>query len=194
MANTDQFSCLLVDDDVGFTSMMAKIVTEEGGSPVACHTVSAARSQIAQSKFDLVILDNGLPDGSGYDFYSHLVRNSPASVVAMVTGAPELSQAVELTRNGLFDYLTKPLDSSAFAALLREMGFQVTLLSARVGSAGPEFDHLTLRVDLEHEALPRLVKARRRSGEREDRAVPEKPERAERDRRPAEPDEARGHV
>ncbi len=40
-----------------------------------------------------------------------------------------------------------------FAALLRELGFQVTLLSARVPKeenvAGPEFDHLTLRVDLD---------------------------------------------
>jgi len=43
--------------------------------------------------------------------------------------------------------------NGAFAALLRELGFKVTLLSARVarqdGSNGPEFDHLTLRVDLE---------------------------------------------
>ena len=43
--------------------------------------------------------------------------------------------------------------NGAFAALLQASGFQVTLLSARVaredGSYGPEFDHLTLRVDLE---------------------------------------------
>lgn len=43
--------------------------------------------------------------------------------------------------------------NGAFAALLQAIGFQVTLLSARVarqdGSFGPEFDHLTLRVDLE---------------------------------------------
>jgi N-hydroxyarylamine O-acetyltransferase len=43
--------------------------------------------------------------------------------------------------------------NGAFAALLRELGFKVTLLSARVarqdGSNGPEFDHLTLRVDLD---------------------------------------------
>lgn len=43
--------------------------------------------------------------------------------------------------------------NGAFAALLRELGFQVTLLSARVaregGGYGPEFDHLTLRVDIE---------------------------------------------
>jgi len=43
--------------------------------------------------------------------------------------------------------------NGAFAALLRALGFQVTLLSARVarsgGGEGPEFDHLTLRVDLD---------------------------------------------
>jgi N-hydroxyarylamine O-acetyltransferase len=43
--------------------------------------------------------------------------------------------------------------NGAFAALLRALGFCVTLLSARVsrrdGSDGPEFDHLALLVDLE---------------------------------------------
>ncbi|MGH9501564.1 MAG: arylamine N-acetyltransferase family protein [Terriglobales bacterium] len=43
--------------------------------------------------------------------------------------------------------------NGAFAALLRELGFKVTRLSARVarenGESTPEFDHLALRVDLE---------------------------------------------
>lgn len=43
--------------------------------------------------------------------------------------------------------------NGAFAALLRELGFRVTLLSARVsrgdGTRSPEFDHLALQVDLE---------------------------------------------
>ncbi len=43
--------------------------------------------------------------------------------------------------------------NGAFAGLLRSIGFQVTLLSARVpredGSEGPEFDHLALRIDLD---------------------------------------------
>jgi N-hydroxyarylamine O-acetyltransferase len=43
--------------------------------------------------------------------------------------------------------------NGAFAALLRALGFRVTLLSCRVarqsGTYGPEFDHLTLRVDLD---------------------------------------------
>ena len=43
--------------------------------------------------------------------------------------------------------------NGAFAALLRGLGFEVTLLSARVpredGTETPEFDHMTLRVDLD---------------------------------------------
>lgn len=59
-----------------------------------------------------------------------------------------LHKIVELHRGGFCYEL-----NGAFAALLRELGFPTTLLSARVaredGSASPEFDHLTLRVDLD---------------------------------------------
>ena len=59
-----------------------------------------------------------------------------------------LQKIVEQRRGGFCYEL-----NGAFAALLRALGFNVTLLSARVaredGSASPEFDHLALRVDLE---------------------------------------------
>ena len=59
-----------------------------------------------------------------------------------------LHKIVDLKRGGFCYEL-----NTAFAALLRDLGFKVTLLSARVsredGSFGPEFDHLALRVDLE---------------------------------------------
>lgn len=59
-----------------------------------------------------------------------------------------LNKVVALHRGGFCYEL-----NYAFAALLRALGFGVTLLSARVsradGSEGPEFDHLTLRVDLD---------------------------------------------
>lgn len=63
-----------------------------------------------------------------------------------------LRKVVEQRRGGFCYEL-----NGAFAALLREFGFQVTLLSARVaredGSDSPEFDHLALRVDLEESWL-----------------------------------------
>ncbi|HST09381.1 MAG TPA: arylamine N-acetyltransferase [Terriglobales bacterium] len=59
-----------------------------------------------------------------------------------------LQKIVDLRRGGFCYEL-----NGAFAALLRELGFRVTLLSGRVaredGSASPEFDHLALLVDLD---------------------------------------------
>ena len=63
-----------------------------------------------------------------------------------------LNKIVGLRRGGFCYEL-----NGAFAALLRALGFKVTLLSARVarsnGGEGPEFDHLTLRVDLDESWL-----------------------------------------
>jgi len=128
------FSCLVVDDDTGFAGMMAKVVVSEGGEACVCHSIAAARSQIERRSFDLVILDNRLPDGTGYEFHAQLVRRSPASVVVMITGAPELSQAVELTRNGLFDYLTKPVGAPDFTALLRRAKLRLSRPEVQSGT------------------------------------------------------------
>ena len=72
----------------------------------------------------------------------------------MVIDEDAFVRKVVVRRRGGFCYEL----NGAFAALLRSMGFRVTLLSARVarhaGGWGPEFDHLTLRVDL---AEPWLV-------------------------------------
>jgi DNA-binding NtrC family response regulator len=108
-----------VDDDASFTEMLAKLVAEAGGQSVACASLAAARAQLTRRTCDVAILDNRLPDGTGYEFYPELMRRCPACVSVMITGAPELAQAIELTRNGLFDYLTKPINVGDFLALLQ---------------------------------------------------------------------------
>src|SRR5690242_4676826 len=106
MSDPQNFSCLIVDDDAGFVSMLAKVVTQEGGHITQCADLKSADAEIDRRSHDLVLLDNRLPDGTGYEFFPRLHRRCPDAVVVMITGVPELAQAVELTRNGLFDYLT----------------------------------------------------------------------------------------
>jgi DNA-binding NtrC family response regulator len=121
MSNPDKFSCLIVDDDAGFASMLAKAVSQKGGQVSQCGDLKSARAATERRAFDLVLLDNRLPDGTGYEFFLQLNRRCPDTVVVMVTGVPELAQAVELTRNGLFDYLTKPLNVADFTACLQRV-------------------------------------------------------------------------
>jgi N-hydroxyarylamine O-acetyltransferase len=65
----------------------------------------------------------------------------------------DLFQKIVVHRRGGFCYELNGL----FASLLKTLGFEVTLLSARVanweGTFGPEFDHLALRVDLDQPYL-----------------------------------------
>ncbi len=113
------FSCLILEDDTAFASMAAEIIRTEGGVVTVCGSIAAAREAVAGRQFDLACLDNHLPDGKGYDFFDQLSRRNPDAPAIMITGAPDLGEAVTLTRNGLFDYLTKPLNADALVACVR---------------------------------------------------------------------------
>src|SRR2546426_2405669 len=69
-----KFSCLIVEDDGGFAAMAAKVVREQNGEPVIVGTLAAAQEVVGVQGFDVVLLDNHLPDGKGYDFFEHLTR------------------------------------------------------------------------------------------------------------------------
>lgn len=118
VATIDSFSCLIVEDDPAFAGMAANLVGEQGGNVTLAANLAAARDITASQGFDVVLLDNHLPDGKGYDFFEQLSRRNPDSPIIMITGAPDLSEAVSLTRNGLFEYLTKPISIDALTACL----------------------------------------------------------------------------
>jgi len=126
------WTCLVVDDDTGFASMVAGVVRSEGGTPTTCHSVASAREAADKNTFDVVLLDNHLPDGKGYDFFPQVARRHPESPIVMITGMPDLGEAITLTRNGLFDYLTKPVAVDALEACLR----RAKLRLARPGQPG----------------------------------------------------------
>ena len=99
--SAETFSCLIVDDDVAFTTVAASVVRAAGGLVTLAHTVAAAREIIAAKFFDLVLLDNHLPDGKGSDLFVIISRRNPDAPVVMITGVPDWTEAVALTRNGL---------------------------------------------------------------------------------------------
>jgi len=115
------FTCLVVEDDPPFADMLSRFLREEGCEPVLCDSLATARGACSNQMFDLVLLDNRLPDGMGSTLHPWLARHQPQAVTIMITGAPELSQAVELTRNGLFDYLTKPVRTHELTECFRRV-------------------------------------------------------------------------
>ncbi len=113
------FSCLMVEDDVAFASLVGQVVREAGGAVTHGKTLAEAETLSARQAFDLILLDNHLPDGKAYDLFERLARRNPDAPIIMITGLPDLSEAISLTRNGLFDYLTKPVEVEKLAACLK---------------------------------------------------------------------------
>ncbi|MBI3848735.1 MAG: sigma-54-dependent Fis family transcriptional regulator [Verrucomicrobia bacterium] len=131
----EKFSCLIVEDDNAFATMAGQVVREQGGEPTLAATLSAARAAIVDRSFDLVLLDNHLPDGKGYDFFDQLFRRYPEAPIVMITGMPDLGEAVALTRNGLSEYLTKPVTVEALAACLQRAKLRLQTRTPTADSA-----------------------------------------------------------
>ncbi|GDY23677.1 hypothetical protein LBMAG56_50240 [Verrucomicrobiota bacterium] len=114
-----RFTSLILEDDLHCAELISLAVQKEGGRAVVCHGIDRAREAIENRPFDLMILDQGLPDGTGSGFFLELREQGVHTPAIMLTGMPDLPNAVNLTRQGLFDYLAKPFDFLTFRECLR---------------------------------------------------------------------------
>ena len=101
--------CLILEDDESVADLLVQAVKTTSGEAVIAPTIAHAKALIAQQDFDLCVLDCALPDGKGSAFFGWLREQGVLAPCLMLTGAPDLQTAIELTRNGLFEYLAKPM-------------------------------------------------------------------------------------
>ncbi|MCM2252002.1 MAG: sigma-54 dependent transcriptional regulator [Ramlibacter sp.] len=74
-------------------------------------TVHEARNAFHLGDFNLVILDQRLPDGNGLELFAQMREIRPRQTALMVTGHGQVRDAMRAVREGLFDYLTKPFEN-----------------------------------------------------------------------------------
>ena len=100
---------LLVDDHEivrrGLKQMLAEEFPKAGFGEAGC--VPEARVLLAQKKWELVLLDINLPDGSGLDLLAEVKRLCPQAAVLVLSSYPEEEFAVRAFKLGAAGYLTK---------------------------------------------------------------------------------------
>jgi FixJ family two-component response regulator len=97
----------IVDDDAGFREALGELLTSAGMGVVTC---ASARDYFRVPKPDLpscLILDVGLPDGSGIDLQRQLITGDHPPVI-FLTGASDIPTSVRVIKAGAIDFLTKP--------------------------------------------------------------------------------------
>lgn len=88
----------------------------------AVSNVEDARAAMSAIVYDVVVLDVGLPDGSGLDLLDQWRREGCEVPVLLLTARNSIEDRIEGLDCGADDYLGKPFDLSELAARLRAIG------------------------------------------------------------------------
>lgn len=115
----EQFRILVIDDEPGMCLGAQRVLRRrpvripEIGVEISfatdgVGTLAEAREKLDATPYDLILLDYKLPDGSGLDLLRSIRDRRLDCLVIMVTAFASLEVAVSATRNGAFDFLSKP--------------------------------------------------------------------------------------
>jgi DNA-binding NtrC family response regulator len=103
---------LLVDDETKILNALAGALRQDGHEVVATTNPREAQRLLSQRMFDLLVIDNLMPELTGLDLVRELSAAPGAErpQVVMMTAHATIESAIEAMRLGAFDYLQKPFE------------------------------------------------------------------------------------
>ncbi len=138
---------LLVEDDPMIGASAQQGLRQDGFTVDWAHDGQAAELALRTEKYDLLLLDLGLPKKDGLDLLRDLRLRGNAIPVLILTARDAVADRVKGLDSGADDYLVKPFDLDELAARIR------ALLRRRAGRADPVIRHGELTLNpATHEA------------------------------------------
>ncbi|WP_313621951.1 response regulator transcription factor [Achromobacter sp.] len=110
---------LLVEDDAMLGDALHTSLCQSGVDAHWVRSVSEARLALVEHGFSAVLLDLGLPDGSGLAVLKQLRSRYDATPVLIITARDRLSERVQGLDAGADDYIVKPFQLDELHARLR---------------------------------------------------------------------------
>ncbi|WP_329113415.1 response regulator transcription factor [Streptomyces sp. NBC_01465] len=109
---------VLIEDDADLAAMCRAFLERDAFQVTWAHDARTGHAAVLGHPTDLLVLDLGLPDGSGLDLLRALRRTSGIPVI-IVTGWGEEADRVVGLELGADDYLVKPFSQRELAARIR---------------------------------------------------------------------------
>ncbi|MFZ9681486.1 MAG: sigma-54-dependent transcriptional regulator, partial [Bacteroidia bacterium] len=110
---------LIVDDEAPIRDSLQEILESEGFEVGLAGDGLQALQMLTDEDFDLVLTDIKMPRMDGLELLTHLAKNFPRLPVVMISAHGTVQTAVEATKLGAFDFITKPLDLDRLLITLR---------------------------------------------------------------------------
>ncbi|HMP76024.1 MAG TPA: sigma-54 dependent transcriptional regulator [Kiritimatiellia bacterium] len=111
---------LIVDDNESVQSLYRRYLVLANYEVQSATTLAAAREALTSRRFDAILLDLNLPDGSGLDFVTEIRALDSAVAIVLITGHGDVPIAVEAMRRGADNFLMKPVDMEALKLFLHK--------------------------------------------------------------------------
>ncbi len=108
---------VIVDDEENIGRSLRLILEREGYAVTTCASLEQAKAHPARA--DAYMVDVRLPDGSGIDLVRWMRSNAIDAPIIMISGHGTITDAVEATRAGAFDFLEKPLSRERILVSLK---------------------------------------------------------------------------
>ena len=112
---------LVVDDEPGIRFGIAAYLGRQGWEVTEAASGEEMRSRLAEARPDVIVLDNRLPDATALELLPQLAESSAGVPVVVLTAFASIELAVQAIQAGASQFLTKPVDLPALAALVERL-------------------------------------------------------------------------
>jgi two-component system, NtrC family, response regulator HydG len=100
---------LIIDDEINICTLLSKFLGKHGFKVDTTMSGGTALKMMKEKTFDLVLCDYRLKDTDGSQLLQDIKLINPRAIVIIITGYTDVRVAVEMVKNGAYDYLSKPL-------------------------------------------------------------------------------------
>lgn len=113
---------LLIDDEADLVELVRRALLSDAHRVDVARTVGEANRALEENTYDVVVLDLGLPDGSGLEVCRRARAAQVATPVLVLTAQTAVEHRVESLDTGADDFLGKPFAIAELKARVRALG------------------------------------------------------------------------
>jgi DNA-binding NtrC family response regulator len=111
---------LFVDDEPAILEGFRDAFRREAFEVVSAESAVSALEILAARKIDVVVSDECMPQLSGAEFLARVRKRHPDVVRIMLTGEASLSTATKAINDGLYRFLSKPIEPTELGRVVRD--------------------------------------------------------------------------
>jgi len=100
---------LIIDDDMDMCTLLSRFLTRNGYETDVAYSGQKGIAKFEEENFDAVLCDFRLGNMDGKEVMLAIKKIKPETIVLIITGYSDIKTAIDVIKQGAFDYITKPL-------------------------------------------------------------------------------------